>query len=751
MLDVILIKTYVHMGKLSVIPFSIIDGEKQPAVGKGSGVLDPYRTAFPLDNELERWFNPTPAGEGHSYVAIVCGSISRGSDLLVGGLEMLDFDTKNDRGGRNLTALYDQEVEARVPGLLKRLVIEKSRSGGRHIYYRCSTIQGNQKLARLPKEKIDKNEKEKFLTLIETRGESGFSVCAPSDGYSLIQGDLTAIPVITADERAVLLEVARSFNECDEDGKCKPVNCPPKSPADVSKAIGHFNEKGDVRPFLEKHGWTFLKTTRPTRTAGAREHIVCRPGATHGSATFNGEYLYVFSTNADPFQAERAYTKGAVFAYLECGKDFREAAKRLKQMGFGQQRAKIVAERHLSERYEFRKNIIKTKYEYRKLPNAEWMELQSDLYHQFCMEIIKDCDVEMDAKSVRTPVISLAMGNEYDPFVDYFTHLPLWDGHDHIADLAETVTLARPDFPVEVAGCKTEKDFWKESLKRWLTAMVATAIRYEKDEQISNQSVLVLIGPQGKKKTTWFRSLISLPHRAEYIHEGAIDPNNKDERLHLSTKILICPEELSNKYDIRDFKRFVTSEFTNDRKAYDYEAETRVRRASIAAGGNEVEFLFDHTGNRRWLCFQVNDVNMPTVEKMHLVYAQVMSLLQSGYQYWFDEASEISRRNLMFRANSEEFEWLVEFFETKPAEGLGKWLQPMKIGDEIEKMTGKTCNRIKLGFALSELEVALKHDTHGRKLYLLEQKAFPGALNLSGYNLQGKPVRGPGALNYTKD
>lgn len=178
---------------------------------------------------------------------------------------MLDFDTKNDRGNRDLVALYNEEAKSRAPGLLSRLVIEKSRTGGRHTYYRCATIAGDQKLAKGIREIIGTKDKERFLTLIETRGEGGFSVCAPSEGYSLIQGDLTAIPVITLAERAILLELARSSNECDDNGVARPVTYPKRSAPDVRKAVDNFNEKGDIRPFLEKHGWTFMNITRSTR------------------------------------------------------------------------------------------------------------------------------------------------------------------------------------------------------------------------------------------------------------------------------------------------------------------------------------------------------------------------------------------------------------------------------------------------------------------------------------------------------
>ena len=52
-----------------------------------------------------------------------------------------------------------------------------------------------------------------ILTLIETRGEGGLFLCAPSLGYSLIQKDFSALPVLAKDEREILLQAAWTLNE----------------------------------------------------------------------------------------------------------------------------------------------------------------------------------------------------------------------------------------------------------------------------------------------------------------------------------------------------------------------------------------------------------------------------------------------------------------------------------------------------------------------------------------------------------
>src|SRR4029077_2505921 len=95
----------------------------------------------------------------------------------------------------------------------------------------------------------------------------------------------------------------------------------------------HFNANADWGDILEPHGWKWVGT------GGDRSDLWRRPGKRDGtSATTNyagSDLLYVFSSNAPPFDEGRGYSKFHAFALLEhCG-DFRAAAKALAAQGFG--------------------------------------------------------------------------------------------------------------------------------------------------------------------------------------------------------------------------------------------------------------------------------------------------------------------------------------------------------------------------------------------------------------------------------
>lgn len=95
------------------------------------------------------------------------------------------------------------------------------------------------------------------LTLIETRGEGGLFLCHPTPGYELVQGQITDVPVVTAEERDILLEAAWSLNELIP----APLAVPPDpQPQHHGERPGDaFNTRGDIAALLTQHGWTLAR------------------------------------------------------------------------------------------------------------------------------------------------------------------------------------------------------------------------------------------------------------------------------------------------------------------------------------------------------------------------------------------------------------------------------------------------------------------------------------------------------------
>lgn len=283
-----------------------LDGSKAPI-----GSWKQYQSRISTAEDHAKWY----ASERNTGIGWVCGSIS-------GNLEVIDFDNRET---------YERFKEvAKESGAEE--IVQKIEAGylehtphGAHWPYRCEHIEGNKVLAYKPSHDGDK-------AIIETRGQGGYIVVAPSHGsvnpageYKLISGGPSTIATLTIDERNTLHDLARSL--------CEKPKAPPRGQRPRAPGIPSGNRPGEIyardtswSEVLEPHGWSMVRQRGDTLDWR-------RPGKRWGiSATTNHEgadCLYVFSSNASPFEAGRSYTKFGAFAELNHGGDYDAAAREL--------------------------------------------------------------------------------------------------------------------------------------------------------------------------------------------------------------------------------------------------------------------------------------------------------------------------------------------------------------------------------------------------------------------------------------
>ena len=325
---------------------------------------------------------------------------------------------------------------------------------------------------------------------------------------------------------------------------------------------------------------------------------------------------------------------------------------------------------------------------------------------------------KLGQKTLRASDLRLVLGSEYvslyHPFKAYFYALPEWkEGDaDYIRALADTVTLADDSPEMRHTFCLC--------LKKWLVAMVAGFL----SDRV-NHEILVLIGPQGIYKTTWFHFLLPPELRNYYVAKNNSRRMSKDDRLLMAESGLICLEEIVTMTDeeVDQIKAAVSLPQVVERAAYARNKEVRPHIASFCGTGNHKQFLTDITGNRRWLPFEVENILSPYDHPLPYegLYSQVMHLWQSGFAYWFDpeEIRSLSKHVSRFEApNLEEDQICKHFRIPQPGEAYEVYSVADILG--VINLELKTqLSATKVGMLLNKMGfMKVRKDNHrGYKVY----------------------------------
>ena len=321
-------------GGLSVIPIKT-NGTKAPDVLS----LNTYKSERrPTEAEVEEWFG----GDQKRGIGIICGRLS-------GSLLVFDFETKE------VFQKFREMIESDGVDLSEMPVVETPR--GFHLYVKTIMLQGGKKLAMSSTEQVTIEGKDgKTITspqcLIETRGDGQYVVGPGSPkechrhvgierGWDQVSGNEPhEAPVVSDDILQAIERTCRSFNEVVVK-EIKNRTGMSEVKKDDHRPGSEYCKQATMRDWfvlLEKYGWSLLREDKSGR------QIWQRPGKEReagGSATLGycttslGHVLYVFSSNAAPFEAETCYSIFAARALLEFNGDFGAAAGSCLREGYG--------------------------------------------------------------------------------------------------------------------------------------------------------------------------------------------------------------------------------------------------------------------------------------------------------------------------------------------------------------------------------------------------------------------------------
>lgn len=350
-------------------------------------------------------------------------------------------------------------------------------------------------------------------------------------------------------------------------------------------------------------------------------------------------------------------------------------------------------EQQLQTLYNFRFNSVKSRTEYREIhAQGEFKPVTKYFLNSLRREIDVRVGITTSADNIRA-ILESNFAEKVHPIREYLLRLPLLNplNFGYTEQLLQTVEVSN-------------SDKWKEYLTKWLIGVVANAMS---DVGCQNHTCLVLTGEQGKFKTTWLDHLCPASLKS-YLFTGKIDPQSKDVLTLIAEYLFInIDDQLKalNKRDENELKNLITTPAVKYRRPYDIYIEEYPHLASFMASVNGNDFLTDPTGSRRFLPFEVLEIDIKSALNINMddVFSEIMSLYRQGYRYWFidEEIEELHRESQRFHVQTLEYESLMEHFE-KALDNDESFMTTSQILNELRKSNSLNLSEKRMGEALKK-------------------------------------------------
>ena len=229
----------------------------------------------------------------------------------------------------------------------------------------------------------------------------------------------------------------------------------------------------------------------------------------------------------------------------------------------------------------------------------------------------------------------LANANAYHPMEDWILATP-WDGKDRLKELADTID--------------TDSHMWPHYLRRWLIQVVEGVSGWREDEERSIPHVLVFVGGQGAGKGRWLRQLAPGFVMADAeLHLSSVGA--KDFQMQVLSYPVVELGEIDSsikKSEVSAMKSFLSRPIDTIRAPYARNAVDRPRMTVFAGSVNNMEFLTDPTGARRfWPIHLTGKLNWDHGIDMQQLFAQVNVIWESGEDWNLGDVLEDERADEM--------------------------------------------------------------------------------------------------------
>ena len=370
----------------------------------------------------------------------------------------------------------------------------------------------------------------------------------------------------------------------------------------------------------------------------------------------------------------------------------------------------------ITANYELRRNTVSGSIEFRAREENNVSEF-SPLTHEDLNSLILEAEEALPGEKrvgerVRR-VIESRITPDFDPVAHYCSHLPAWDGKNHVGQFLD-----------RLPGLSAERRYWAHL---WLRGLWAQALQL--GNLHGNELVLTLIGDQGCGKSTFCRIVLP-PSLRQYYLDHVNLANKFDKEMALTNNLLVNIDELEQvkRPQQAELKHLITKNRVNGRPIYGRKQQDRNRYASFTATTNNRHPLNDPSGSRRFLCIEIPAGQLIDNESpidYDQLAAQLLHELHTGERYWLSEEERcaLERANTRYQTTID-IERIVAGCVRKPeADEPCRPLPMSAVIDNIRRqypfIEPTQSIKTQIGRALAALGIEIRREAFGTLYYAL--------------------------------
>lgn len=253
-----------------------------------------------------------------------------------------------------------------------------------------------------------------------------------------------------------------------------------------------------------------------------------------------------------------------------------------------------------------------------------------------------DYGVLFDNKKIRSAITVIAMRHHYNPVIDYFDDAyKNWDHEERLNHIMG-----------DYLGVE------ETSVTQLITKLFFVgAVTKAHNPKTKFDFVLDLVGGQGAGKTTFLQKIAPLGYYTDQFSTF----DNKDDYAVMRRALIINDDEMTatNNASFEILKKFITLQEFEYRKPYGHQAERFAKNFVMARTTNELYYLKDKTGERRFLPLHVSKARQKhhpvtdlTDDYVKQCWGEAMQLYKDGFSFALtneqEEELDEHRQNFMY-------------------------------------------------------------------------------------------------------